>query len=126
MSSAPAPPSAAPLVTMAITASASCPSAAAAAALPAISVSRAPGSTAQEPTDLAPFSFLYTGRHDGGELPPLKEGSHYALLLDALAEGRVQLEAQLAVLAQADSASAGSAAGSAAKKPRVEEQEAAQ
>ncbi len=105
---------------MAITACASSPSAAAAAALPAISVSRAPESTAQEPTDLAPFSFLYTGRHDGGELPPLKEGSHYALLLDALAEGRAQLEAQLAVLAQADSSAS---AGSAAKKPRVEEKQ---
>jgi len=70
------------------------------------SVSRAPAARAAEPVDAAPFSFAFTGRHDGGALPAPADCGHYALLLDALGEAKVAADAALTT-------------AMAAKRPRV-------
>jgi hypothetical protein len=48
----------------------------------------------------ATYSYAYTGRHDDGPLPPMREGGHYALLaravIDAKAESDRFLTARMA------------------------------
>lgn len=85
------------------------------------SISRAAGARAAEPTDASPYSFLFTGRHDGGALAAPADGSHYALLLDAIAEAKACADAALApaIAAEADAAKEAST-NSGAKKPRVD------
>ena len=73
-----------------------------------------------EAADAAPFSFAFSGRHDGGELPlpapraPADGGdaerfaahAHYSHALDALLELKRALDAQLAAAAAAAAAAA--------------------
>ena len=85
------------------------------------SISRAPSARAAEPLDAAPFSFLFTGRHDGGALPLPTDAGHYALLLDAVADAKARVEAALAPAIAAEAAAAAARAptdGGAAKKAR--------
>ena len=90
---------------------------------PVISISRDPTSTAPEPIDNAPYSFAWTGRHDGAALPQPPEGGHYALALSALAEAKAAMDAHFAAVAErerdAASASTAEAAGAAAKRQKL-------
>ena len=46
-----------------------------------------------EAVDDAPFSYGFTGRHDGGSLPPTR-GGYYAHLLDAVAAAKAAVAAR--------------------------------
>lgn len=46
-----------------------------------------------EAVDDAPFSYGFTGRHDGGALPPTR-GGYYAHLLDAVAAAKAAVAAR--------------------------------
>ena len=81
---------------------------------PAISISRDPSSTAPEPVDNAPYSFAWTGRHDGGALPQPPEGGHYALALSALAEAKAAMDAHFTAAADRERETAAAAAAAAA------------
>lgn len=65
---------------------------------------------ASEPVDAAPFSFGFTGRHDGGALPAPGRNV-YSHLLDAVAEAKAATDGYLVSLLPA-------AAPSAAKQPQ--------
>ncbi len=79
----------APLVTVTITRTAP-------AAPPfSVAVSRDAAAPAPEPSDAAPFSFAFTGRHDAGALPAPAATGHYAALLDAVAEAKARIDAEL-------------------------------
>lgn len=45
-----------------------------------------------EPVDAAPFSHGFTGRHDGGALPP-PGANHYSRVIDAVAEAKASTDA---------------------------------
>ena len=79
---------------------------------PTIAVSRDPSSAAPEAIDATPFSFQWTGRHDGGPLPQPPDSGHYALALSALAEAKAAMDAHFAREAAA-AAAAGAAAAAA-------------
>jgi hypothetical protein len=88
-------------------------------------------SLAAESTDATPFSFLATGRHDGGALPPECPHPHYSLLLDALGEAKAAIDGELTSHAAAAAAAVAppamqrwepqedAAGGAAPKKPRT-------
>lgn len=65
---------------------------------------------ASEPVDAAPFSFGFTGRHDGGALPAPGRNA-YSHLLDAVAEAKAATDGFLVSLLPA-------AAAGAAKPPQ--------
>lgn len=79
------------------------------ARLASASVSRASGGSAPEFVDGSPFSFSFTGRHDGGMLSDTPSTGHYALLLECVAEAKGIADQALT-----------SGILSAAKKPRVD------
>jgi hypothetical protein len=81
---------------------------------PTIAVSRDPSSAAPEAIDATPFSFQWTGRHDGGPLPQPPDSGHYALALSALAEAKAAMDAHFAREAAAATAAAAAAAAGAA------------
>ena len=87
---------------------------------PTIAVSREPSSTAPEAIDATPFSFQWTGRHDGGPLPQPPDSGHYALALSALAEAKAAMDAHFAREAAAAGAAAAAAAADAADAPAAE------
>lgn len=63
-----------------------------------------------------PYSFEYTGRHDGGELPPTSD-NFYAHLVAALRDAKAQSDVILAAgvkAATSDSAGSSAAAGAGA------------
>jgi hypothetical protein len=102
--------------------------------IPAFAAQVARDLTAEPPTeaiDDAPYSFGYTGKHDGGLLPPARVDNVYGHVLAALLDAKAQTDVFLRGLpstAPAAVAAAGAAAsparkarggGPAAKKRRV-------
>jgi hypothetical protein len=76
-------------------------------------VAPAPG----EVVNAEPFSYGYTGTHDGGALPPPR-GGYYAHLLGALLASKQQFDGVMLPLVAAEKATAGSAAAGPAKRTR--------
>lgn len=79
------------------------------ASLAKSTVSRPKGASAVEVIDDSPFAFGFTGRHDRGMMPEISSTSHYALLLEAVAEAKAIADTALTL----DLAAA-------AKKPRLQ------
>lgn len=48
-----------------------------------------------EEIDDTPYSYAYTGRHDGGPLEPSKPSNHYGHLLSSLIEMKAVLDASI-------------------------------
>jgi hypothetical protein len=81
---------------------------------PPIVAFRDPSSAAPEAVDDSPYSFQWTGRHDGGALPAPPERGHYALSLSALAEAKSAMDAHFAAAAEREREAAAAAAAAAA------------
>ena len=80
-----------------------------------IDVTRDPTLPSPEPLDSSTFSYLWTGRHDGGALPAVSDTGHYAHALSALTETKAKGEIEFQkLLGAAAAAAAVSAAGPAA------------
>lgn len=80
-----------------------------------IDVTRDPALPSPEPLDSSTFSYLWTGRHDGGALPAVSDTGHYAHALSALTETKAKGEIEFQkLLGAAAAAAAVPAAGPAA------------
>ncbi len=53
---------------------------------------------APEPVDDTPYSHAYTGRHDGGDLPPLRTDNVYGHVVAALMQAKAEVDAELVAL----------------------------
>uniref|UniRef100_A0A7S1UMU8 Uncharacterized protein n=1 Tax=Phaeomonas parva TaxID=124430 RepID=A0A7S1UMU8_9STRA len=63
--------------------------------------------------------FRYTGRHDNGLMPALREGGGYHAMLQAVKEAKADTDAYLSAVIEAEAKGEGAGAGGAAKKPRL-------
>ena len=86
-----------------------------------VEVARDPSIPSPEPLDSSTFSYLWTGRHDGGALPPPSDTGHYAHALSALTEtkAKAELEFQRLLAASTAAAAAATAAAAAPAAPHV-------
>lgn len=73
-----------------------------------------------EPLDDTPYSHGWTGRHDGGPLPPPRADGMYGHVLDAVLEAKARTEAFMvaALAAEAAVGAASSGVASAAPAPK--------
>jgi len=82
-----------------------------------VEVARDPSIPSPEPLDSSTFSYLWTGRHDGGALPAPSDTGHYAHALSALTETKAKAELEFQRLLAASAAAAAAAAAAPAAAP---------
>ena len=75
-----------------------------------VAVARDPAVPAPaEAIDDAPYAHAYTGRHDGGQLPPIRTDNVYGVVLSCVVEAKARVDAAMQTLLPSGGGAAGAA-----------------